>query len=167
MVISPSGKVIGVVSCAHSVELTLPNALVSGCIRREADEQLSNVHHGRCFPDVLKGLWCDRPCMSTRHRPNDPDIAESIRTNRPPGALADMIYMSPATTSGVGCADALPQHPMRVVYNSGVVLVFLCRLVSASLPKGIFWLLMGTGTAQCALAHPCDSPLRGVEDLPR
>ena len=69
--------------------------------------------------------------------------------------------------SGVACVGALLQRPMQVVYNSGVVLVFLCRLFSASLPNGIFWFSTGTGTAQCVLALPCDSPLRGVEDLPR
>ena len=167
MVISLSGKVIGDAYCARSGVPTSPSARVSGCTRREAEEQPLSVHHGRCFPAGQKGPWSDRHCISTFQRPNAVDTSGMTRTTRPPGARMAMIYVSLAIMSGVACVGAHPRRPMRVAYNNGVVLVFRCRLFSASLPKGIFWSLMGVGTAQCVLAHLCDSPPRGVEDLPR
>ena len=90
-VTSLSGKGIGAVSCVPSVERTSQSARVSACIRRGADGLLSNVHHGRCFPDAPTGPWFDRPRMSIRQRPNAPDTSTPIRTIRPPGARTDMI----------------------------------------------------------------------------
>ena len=90
-VTSLSGKGIGAVSCVPSVERTSQSGCVSACIRRGADGLLSNVHHGRCFPDAPTGPWFDRPRMSILQRPNAPDTSTPIRTIRPPGARTHMI----------------------------------------------------------------------------
>ena len=150
-----------------SVGRTFPNALVFVCIRREAGGRHSNVHHGRSFPGAPKPLRRDRPRMSNRRRPNGPESSTSIVTLRPPGARLDMICRFQVIMSGAACVGALLQRLVQVVCNSGVALVFPCRLFSVSLPKGTFWFLTGNGAARCAHAHHCALPLRGVEDLPR
>ena len=145
----------------------MQNAPVFECILRGAGGRHSNVHHGRYFPGGRTPPLCGRHQLSSRRRPNAPGSLTSKVPHRPPGAWRSTTFKSLVTMNGVDCVAVLQQRLVQVVCNSGAVRVFLCRLFKGSLPKGIFWFLTGNGTARCAHALHCVSPLRGVEDLPR